>query len=125
MEFVHSALCVSSVEAASAFYEELLGLPLVREYTGRKELMNRLFGLERDFPIRLYDAGGAFLEVFVGAGSRPGPDIIHVCLKLADRKALCEKAREMGFRVLVVEREGRQDLVFVYDSDGNGFEIKE
>ena len=126
MKFVHSALRVSSSEEASRFYEELLGFPLLREYEVKKELSTKLFGISRDSLIRLYDAGGGVsLEVFIdGKNEEPSPTLVHVCLEVEDRQALKKKAKEMGFRVVEAEREGTHDLVFIYDNDGNVFEIK-
>jgi len=124
MKLIHAALRVTTSEEADRFYGELLALPLVREYTIRQELTSRLFGIDRDYQIRLYDTGGTFLEVFVGEGERPGQTLDHVCLQVDDRESLKTKAREMGFRVVEIEREGTHDLVFIYDTDGNVFEIK-
>jgi len=126
MKFVHGALRVSSSDEASRFYEELLGFSLLREYKIKKELTSKLFGIRRDFLIRLYDAGGGVsLEVFIdGKKEEPSPTLAHVCLQVEDRKSLTKKAKEMGFRIVEVEREGTYDLVFIYDNDGNVFEIK-
>ena len=41
-----------------------------------------------------------------------------------DRESLADKAKSMGFKVIEVAREGKPDLIFIHDRDGNGFEIK-
>jgi len=124
MKFLHTALHVSSKENAKRFYEELLGLRPAKETGIKKELASRIFGTDNDFDIRLYDAGGAFLEVFIGgAFNRPSP-VNHICLWIDEREALKEKALQMGFRVVEIEREGTYNLLFLHDDDGNAFEIK-
>ena len=126
MKFVHSALRVSSSEEASRFFEGLLGFSLLKEYEVKKELSIKLFGINRDLPTRLYDVGGGVsLEVFIdGENEESWPTLAHICLEVEGREALKKKAREMGFRVVEVEREGTYDLVFIHDNDGNVFEIK-
>lgn len=49
----------------------------------------------------------------------------HLCIGTEDRESLIGKALSLGFRVYEREREGKPNLVFIYDHDGNPFEILE
>ena len=125
MKFIHSAVRVSAEEEAKAFYEGLLCLNLVVEYKGERNLMRKLFGVDKEFLIKLYDVGGVFLEVFVGDGGEKVPSVSHICFQVKDRENLKKRAEKMGFKVVKIKRAGKSDLLFIYDRDGNGFEIKE
>ncbi len=121
MKLIHAGLSVSSEENAERFFSQLLGLDPVREYTVPSEIMNDLFGIEEEVPVRLYEIGDQKFEVFIGL--TPVPSVSHLCLQLEDRDGFMEKAIESGFRVYEREREGKANLVFMYDRDGNPWEI--
>ena len=124
MKFIHTALVSSSIENATRFYEELLGLQLIKEFEIGKEFTKKIFSMDETFSIRLYDAGGAALEVFIGGEYSSIPSPNHVCLEVEDRETLKTRADEMGYRIVEIEREGTYDLLFIHDHDGNIFEIK-
>ena len=151
MRVVHSGILVSSLEHAREFFENLLGLTCSRKYTVPGDLMNELFGLKRSYNVRIYDIGDQKIEVFISPrdenqkeGSREGsgevsseqngkspdsidqnPTVSHLCIGVNDRESLIERARDQGFRVYERDREGKPNLVFIYDRDGNPFEIME
>lgn len=124
MKLLHAALRVSSFENARRFYEEFLGLELVREYELDIERARKLFGVRQRFSARLYKLDNALLEVFVGGAHELRPKIEHVCLEVRDRESLKKRAEEMKFKTIEVERKEKQNLIFIYDPDGNIFEIK-
>ena len=125
MRLVHSGLAVSSWENADEFFGVLLGLKHSREYTVPGDLMNELFGIDRSSDVRIYEIGEQKLEVFIADSNDPSPLVNHLCIGVDGRKALIEHALDQGFRVYKKEREGKSNLVFFYDRDGNPFEIVE
>ena len=82
MKFVHAAVLVSSGDNADRFYGELLGLDLLREYEVGRELMDMLFGIEKEFPVRLYGEGDVQFEVFMASDDVPSPFIAHTCIQV-------------------------------------------
>ena len=53
------------------------------------------------------------------------PVLNHVCLSVEDREGLVTRAMEAGYWVIRNQREGKPDLVFLYDRDGNPFELQQ
>lgn len=144
MKLIHAGLLVSSKEEAVAFFDDLLGLSRSREYSISADLTNDLFGLPWDLDVLLYDLDDGKLEVFVFPeedGIEPidthgnthfvehtqvcRPIMNHISLSVADREDLIARALDCGFRVYEKEREGKPNLVFLYDRDGNAYEIVE
>lgn len=123
MKLIHSALSVSSRENADTFFGQLLELAPVREFSVPAGIMNDIFGIDEEVPVRLYEIGDQKLEVFIGVPSVRS--VNHLCLQVDDREKFIGKAVELGFRVYEREREGKANLVFVYDDDRNPWEIME
>ncbi len=124
MKFVHAAIRVTSRENAKRFYADLLTLPLLREYEVKASLAKKLFDISEPYEIQLYDFGNATLEVFIGGEPKFQKTVNHLCIEVEDREKLLKRTREMGFTVKAIPREGRPDLVFIHDTDGNSFEVK-
>jgi catechol 2,3-dioxygenase-like lactoylglutathione lyase family enzyme len=126
MRLLHSAARVSSREEATRFYQELLGLELLREYEIKPALTEKIFGFSQNYQILLYQLGDSQLELFVGpTGKHEGSGVSHLCIGAGDREELKRKALKMGYRVNEIEREGTHNLLFIYDADGNVFEVKD
>ncbi len=127
MRVTHTAFQFSTTEKVERFFGEFLGLLPVREYETNPELMRQIFGIEQGFKVRWYDIGGAILEIFIGPFARDErpPGLNHICLAVLDREEFVRRAMEMGFHVFEKEREDRPNLVFIYDGDGNPYEIGE
>ena len=187
MKLIHAGFSCTSVEHASQFFEDLLGLEYSREYTVPSDLMEQLFGISRQCMVRLYELGTEKLEIFIAPwlkrpspiaspprseeevrveredevkaaaeeeeeeegdrkdevnvgkenrddeenlmnlvkvnGEYTGPQVSHLCIQVEDREALIRRSMDYGFRVYEKEREGKPNLVFIYDHDGNPFEI--
>jgi len=155
MQFAHTGLRISTIHACDAFFEQLLGLQISRVYTVPSDLMKELFGIDEEYNVRIYDVGEQKFEVFIdpekgsirkdreleqvgqeGAeremGERMDPggiaqisSVSHVCLKVDDREDLIKRAMDLEFRVYEWEREGKPNIVFIYDRDGNAYELVE
>jgi len=127
MKVTHTAFQLSTPEKADRFFGEFLGLKPVREYETTPELMVQIFGIEQGFKVRWYDIGGAILEIFMGQfeGKERPSGLNHICLAVPERGKFVKRAMEIGLRVFEKEREGRPNLVFIYDGDANPYEIIE
>lgn len=142
MELVHAGLLSTTKQHAVSFFEDLLGLEPSREYSIPAELTNDLFGLPWDMDVILYPLTHGALEVFMFPDDdtlQPTdhhgnthfvehtqiikPLVNHISISVEDRSDLMRRAGELGFRVFEKIREGKANLVFIYDRDGNAFEI--
>jgi len=68
---------------------------------------------------------GTIRDVPCGSGNMNDhdPSVNHLCIETEGRDSLIEKALSLGFRVYTRERKGKPNLVFIYDHDGNPYEI--
>jgi len=143
MKLIHAGIPCTSIEHAEQFFEELLGLEYSREYTVPSDLIHQLFGISHECMVRLYEMETGKLEVFIASWlKRPSPLhsplrqeeeekefsipeylVNHLCIQVEDRKTLIHRSKNYGFWVFEKEREGKPDIVFIYDHDGNPFEI--
>jgi catechol 2,3-dioxygenase-like lactoylglutathione lyase family enzyme len=123
MELEHVALVCRSEENADLFYRDLLGLRREERKILPRELALRLFGLDEELTVINYQ-GGVHFEVFIrDRGSEAVPPIPHVCLQVPDVDAFLDRCRALDIHVLRLPK-GDKVLTFVYDRDGNSFEIK-
>ena len=127
MRITHTAFQISTVERVDRFFGELIGLDPVREYETDAELMKQIFGIEQGFRVRWYEIGSEIVEIFIGAfkDHRIPNSLNHICLSVPDRKGFIQRAMGMRFRVFEKERDNKPNLIFIYDDDGNPYEIVE
>jgi len=105
------------------FYEEMMGLSLEREYEVPAELMNTIFGLDRDCKVSVYADDTARVEVFdVDGESLSG--INHFCLSVGDRELFFRRVKAAGGDCLEAKR-GDHPVYFLRDPEGVLIEIKD
>ena len=125
MKLIHTGLVSSSEANADRFYGKLLGLALTRRSELSAQLAAELFGVDRGCELLYYGEPPLLFEVFVTGWSEAAEKkISHVCIETADRNDLLRRCGEMGFPVREAYK-GNQRVVFIEDSDGNLFEVKE
>lgn len=123
---VHGAVTVSSEERARGVFQELFGLEQVKTARVGRELTERLFAMDAEATLLLYQAGPAAIEVFVcpdRAGAAAGRSYDHLCLAVPSPRDLAGRAAAMGFEVRRFPK-GDGEVLFVRDLDGNLYEIK-
>ena len=126
MKLSHTSAVCSSLENADRFYEGILGLSKVKEFSLDKDLTHKIFDIECDCQIIVYSKENLSVEVFVpGINLEKGaPKLDHLCIEVEDKEKFLKKCEAEG---LVVKRipKGDKELYFVKDYDDNLFEIKE
>jgi catechol 2,3-dioxygenase-like lactoylglutathione lyase family enzyme len=124
MRLRHAALACSSEERADAFYAGLLGLEKGPAKTLPASLANAFFSIDAPLRTIYYTGNRLEIEVFItGAGSDRPAGVDHLCLEVEDLSAFLEQCRTRGYRVLRLPK-GETHVTFVFDADGNRFEIK-
>lgn len=117
-------LVVSDIKAATAWYRDVLGAALFREYGGTTAV---------------FDLNGAWLVLVTGGGpteDKPGvtmavpgdPDTVHhsMTLRVPDCRAAYRELRERGAAFLTEPVESEWEVrAFFRDPDGHLFEISE
>jgi catechol 2,3-dioxygenase-like lactoylglutathione lyase family enzyme len=125
MTTVHVGLVCSSEENADRFYRDLLGLKKAEPKALPQTLSKALFNTDAELKIINYSGNGSHFEIFINSksGRREQP-IEHVCIEVEDLAVFLESCRTMKATLLQAHK-GETLLSFVYDFDGNLFELKE
>ena len=93
----HVGIAVSDLDAASAFYREVLGIePHPPEMADGADILSFRFGDSEIELLAPRDAEGPiarFLE-------KRGPGIHHVCYRVSDLDAALERCRRAGYRLI-------------------------
>jgi catechol 2,3-dioxygenase-like lactoylglutathione lyase family enzyme len=123
MKCKHIGLTLVSPKEIENFYQEILGMKLVKEFALNQGLANKIFNIPLDTQVFLLQSGDMFLEVFI-AEKHGACAFDHICIEVPDRELLLSKADAGGYPITRIERDF-SDLIFVKDKSGNVFEIKE
>ena len=119
----HVGLTITDPAEIKNFYQEVVDLNLKKEFTLPKELNQQIFGFYEDVPVSILSNGKADIEIFV-THLPARNNYSHLCIEVADRDALINKAKAHKYPCIVVERKF-EPLVFIQDRFGNSFEIKD
>lgn len=123
MNLEHVALRIADRREIEDFYQDILGMELLRSFALSKALSKDVFGIEAETEVFLVQNDSLQLELFLRPG-KPAPGFEHLCISVAAREILLEKAMTNSYKVFRLKRE-YSDLVFLSDHSGNIFEVKE
>jgi catechol 2,3-dioxygenase-like lactoylglutathione lyase family enzyme len=125
MRLMHIGLACRNERDADRFFGDLLGLAKLERKTIPVSITRPLFGRDASLMAVNYIGTGLHVEVFLtdGPGEEAGR-LSHVCLEVENIDALLDRAASLGLTVTRVPK-GDGWVVFLDDSDGHRFEIKE
>jgi len=101
----------TDLERSRAFYRDVLGLAIYREF-GPYEQRGTVFFL-----------GGGFLELSGGSGHPPDPEAVQLWLQVPDVAAAHAELVERGATVLTAPRREPWGLVEMWITDPDGLRI--
>ena len=122
--FEHIGITITKESDIKDFYQNLLGLKEVRKFDLYDDLSEKIFGINAPVSVTFFSSNDFFIELFL-TDKKQNPVYNHICISVPNRHNIIKKAKSMGFSVTNIEREARDDLVFIKDNSGNIFEIKE
>lgn len=110
---------------AVRFYQDLLGLEIIKESSVSPELAQKLFSFGREIRMLVCGKENLKVEIFIIPGfTRPSPSVPHFCIQLPDLTGFLKKAKGQGVTVIAAERGGRT-VYFAEDFSGNRIELKQ
>ena len=122
MNLEHVALSIRDRDEIEGFYQDILGMKLIRSFQLDKILAFDIFGMAENPEVFLLEKDQVQFEIFLSPKRHPhGFD--HICISTAGRDEIMKKARESSYRVFRQKRD-HSDLVFISDKNGNTFEVK-
>lgn len=122
MKLEHIALSVNDTKEIKNFYFNILGMKEVRIFVLNKELANSIFKIEKETPAFLLQKDELILEIFVTT-EQFKQNFNHICIAVKNREELVKKAKQSGYKCIIIERK-ISDLIFIKDKSDNIFEIK-
>ena len=123
MKLHHIGVWASDPDAVRRFYEGTMGLQLEREYEVPAQLMNAIFGLNRDCNVMVFSGEEARVEVFEVKGESLS-GINHFSISVGDRVEFFQRVKGAGGECLEVMR-GDHPVYFVRGPEGLLIEIKD
>ena len=126
LKIEHVAVASNSEVNSDNFYMNLLKLQKVKSFTVSKDLMTQFFGVNKDQQIIRYSNEVTSIEVFISNNNDKSLDTFtHTCIIVENRDKLVDDAKNMGYQVIQVPRDGSNNYyLFIKDDFGNLFEIK-
>ena len=125
MRLHHAALVSSSETHADRFYGDILKLRKIKATGLKSDLASRLFDIDAECLLILYENDNFAIEVFVPNRVPTKKETFrHLCLEVDDREGFLESCRSAGLKIKLVPK-GDSQICFVQDFDGNQFEIKQ
>lgn len=127
MKIEHIAVGYNSELDADKFFNELLGLIKIRSKSVSTDLMEKFFGIKKEYTFVVYGNEDLRFEVFITNDNSKANDVFtHSCLLIENRDVFVNTASSMGFDVVKVPRkESEGYYLFIKDSFHNLYEIKE
>jgi catechol 2,3-dioxygenase-like lactoylglutathione lyase family enzyme len=123
MKVEHIALNIIDPNEIIDFYQNVLGMVEIRNYTLDKNLANLFFHIDRETSVYLMQKDYLFLELFVNRKSY-NHGFNHICLEIKNRETIVSTAVENSYKCIRRKRD-YFDQIFIRDNSGNIFEIKE
>lgn len=123
MKLEHLALSITDQKEIENFYQDIMGMQVLRKFQLDLSLANGIFGIAENPEVYLLQKDQLLIEVFISPQPRDhGFD--HVCISTKQREDMLEKAKLNSYKCYRQKRE-HSDLVFISDKSGNTFEVKE
>ncbi len=119
----HIGITINNVSEIKNFYQDVLGLEIVKQFTINEDLSNQVFHINKETEVYIMQKDDLILELFINEN----PDFKsynHICINVHSRSNLIKQAKNNNYTCIIIPRE-TFGLVFVKDSVGNIFEIKE
>ena len=123
MKLEHIALNITDPKEVIDFYHNVLGMVEIKNFKLEKGLTKYFFNIHKNTLVYLMQKDDVLLELFVNNESL-NFGFGHICIKVEDREAIVEKAKDNSYKCIRRERE-YFDQIFISDKSGNIFEIKE
>lgn len=118
----HVALQYKYKEDAETFFSKILNIPLSKKSTLNAEFSQKIFGINENVDIQLYDDGVTRFEIFISNASKK-PGFEHTSIEIDNEEEFITRCKQHNIQPINIDKQGKK-LLFVKDKSGNLFEIK-
>lgn len=119
--FIHAGLQVIEKDVI-LFYKNVLGFSENYSFYLQAEMAEQIFNKSSSVKVFNIIKNDTQLELFLSEGNHK-PGFNHLCLLEPDLAFVKNKARQLGYQFISREKPDKE-TVFLYDSLGNMFELK-
>jgi len=121
--FSHLGLTVNHQEDIENFYKGILSLEEKYNFTIGKDYSSQIFGIDQETPVYLLAKDDLQLELFL---TDIETQLIynHIEIYVHDLDKILTEVKSRNYPLTTIERNDKQDLIFIADKSGNKFEIK-
>jgi catechol 2,3-dioxygenase-like lactoylglutathione lyase family enzyme len=120
--FQHVALQCTDKEKAEIFFNEILGLTLIKTYELSEKLSEDIFEIKKRVNIMVYGNEKTYFEVFL-TEQQIYHSFEHICIEIKDKETFIERCIKNGINPIYVKK-GEKTLLFIRDFAHNLYEIK-
>jgi len=124
MKLNHVALSVNDSEEIENFYEDILEFSLKRKFLMEAGISLKFFGKEKEIDVYFMEKDDVGLEIFIYP-EKGKKTFSHFCLEYHNSSIIYYNARKLGYKTKIKINPGRNDTYFIWDKNGNMFELKE
>ena len=118
----HVALQYTNKKKAEIFFNEILGLNLIKTYELSKKLSDVIFGIKKEVKIMVYGNEKIYFEVFL-TEQQIDHGFVHLCIEISDKETFIERCINNGINPICVKKR-EKTLIFIRDFAHNLYEIK-
>jgi len=125
MKIDHVGLNIQSEEEIVDFYQNILGFHFEYQFDLKLVLATKIFGIEKQPKVFLYNNENMQLELFVYP-EKTKQGFAHICIEVIDREIIAKKCENAGYPPITrIQRNDKPDILFIRDKAGNIFELKD
>ncbi len=118
----HIGITIKDETEVKSFYQDVLGMKIVRQFTVDSALSLQIFEIDRATDVYLLQSEDLFFELFIHDNVTP-KNYNHICISSKFRNRLVEKAKNNKYTCIIIKK-NNYDLVFIKDGSGNTIEVK-
>jgi len=119
---LHIALQYEDEKTADVFFNIILGMDKVREFTLFEKFSEFIFNIKENVKVVTYTNSQVNFEIFI-TGIKPKIGYEHYCLLIEDKDRVKSECRKYGLRVIELSMNNKEYL-FIKDFSGYLYEIK-
>ena len=117
----HIALNFNDELKADLFFNNILELPSIKDFTLNKNLSNKIFGINKNIKVKTYGNKNIVFEIFI---TEELSGFEHTCIEISNKEKFIKKCKENKIEPMLIDK-GDKILLFIKDYFGNLYEIKE
>jgi catechol 2,3-dioxygenase-like lactoylglutathione lyase family enzyme len=120
----HIGLTINHKQDIKDFYKDLLGMREIKNFAIPQRISQQVFQINQSNSIVTLAKDNLVIELFLSE-KQSSPVYNHLGIYQDNRQSFINRVKDKGYPVNIIQRENKNDLIFIEDNSGNKFEIAE